>query len=48
VMTIAEGVKPGDTVALADPTAKKGDKKEKGSGNGGAGGAMGALPGGKS
>lgn len=45
VMTIAEGVQPGDVVSLADPTAKKGDKKEKGSGGGG--GAMGALPGGK-
>ena len=42
VMTISEGVKPGDVVALVDPTAKKGDKKEKGGG-----GAMGALPGGK-
>jgi hypothetical protein len=44
VMTIAEGVKPGDIVALADPTAKKGEKKEKG---GSGGGAMGAIPGGK-
>lgn len=45
-MTITEGVQPGDVIALADPTAKKGGKgkdKEKGSG-----GAMGALPGGKS
>lgn len=45
VMTIAEGLQPGETVALADPTAKKGDKKEKGGGGGG--GAMGAIPGGK-
>lgn len=43
VMTIASGVDAGETVALADPTAKKGaDKKEKG------GGAISALPGGKS
>jgi hypothetical protein len=44
VMIIAEGVKPGETVALADPTAvasdKKGAKGEK------SGGAMSALPGG--
>jgi hypothetical protein len=46
VMTIAEGVKPGEIVALADPNAKKSDKKEKGGGGGG--GPMGALPGGKS
>jgi multidrug efflux pump subunit AcrA (membrane-fusion protein) len=45
-MTISEGVQPGDVVALADPTAKKGGKgKEKDKGSGG---AMGALPGGKS
>lgn len=47
VVTISSGVKPGETVALGDPTAKPGEnKKEKGSG--GSGGAMGALPGGKS
>ena len=41
-MVIAEGVKVGDVVALADPTAKKSDaKKEKDKG------PMGALPGGK-
>ena len=45
IMTIAEGVQPGDVIALADPTAKKGEKKEKG---GGGGGAMSGLPGGKS
>ncbi len=48
IMTIAEGVKPGEVIALADPFAKKGNKKDKGSNGGGAGGAMGALPGGKS
>ena len=42
-MVIADGVKPGELVALADPTAKKSDsKKDKGPG-----GPMGALPGGK-
>jgi hypothetical protein len=45
VMVIASGVKEGETVALADPTAKKGQKKENKPG--GAGGALGAL-GGKS
>ena len=44
VMTIASGVQPGDVIALADPTAKKGDKKEK---SGGGGGAINAMPGGK-
>jgi HlyD family secretion protein len=41
-MVIAGGVRPGEIVALADPTEKPGSKKkaEKGSG------AMGALPGG--
>ena len=42
-MVIADGVKPGEIVALADPTAKKTDaKKDKGPS-----GPMGALPGGK-
>ena len=42
-MVIADGVKPGEIVALADPTAKKTDaKKDKGQS-----GPMGALPGGK-
>ena len=44
-MVIAEGVKPGETVALADPTAKPGNKKDKKGENSG-GGPMGALPGG--
>ena len=39
-MVIAKGLSPGEVIALADPTVKKGDKKEKQSG------AMGALPGG--
>jgi biotin carboxyl carrier protein len=43
VMIVAEGVQPGDVIALTDPTAKKSDQKsEKQRG----GGAMGALPGG--
>ena len=42
-MVIANGVKPGEIVALADPTAKNTDaKKDKGQS-----GPMGALPGGK-
>jgi multidrug efflux pump subunit AcrA (membrane-fusion protein) len=41
-MVIAEGVRPGDVVALADPTAKPGSKDKKAD----KGGAMGALPGG--
>lgn len=44
VMVIAEGVRPGEVVALADPTAKKSDRKERSDKGGG---AMGALPGGK-
>ncbi len=43
-MVLSGGVTPGETVALADPTAKKSDKNEekKSQGN-----AMGAMPGGK-
>ena len=42
-MVVAEGVKPGDVVALADPTEKPGSKKDKKTDKGS---AMGALPGG--
>jgi hypothetical protein len=42
-MVVAEGVRPGEIVALADPTAKPGSKKDK---NADKGSAMGALPGG--
>ena len=45
VMVVAEGLKPGETVALADPTAKKSDGKNAKKSEGG-GGAMSALPGG--
>jgi HlyD family secretion protein len=45
VSVIAEGIGVGDIVAMADPTAKSGDKKG-GKKGGGSGGAMGALPGG--
>jgi multidrug efflux pump subunit AcrA (membrane-fusion protein) len=41
-MVIAEGVRPGEIVALADPTVKPGSNKDKKSDKG----AMGALPGG--
>ena len=33
VMVIASGVKPGEIIALADPTAKPGDKKKRRSGS---------------
>ncbi len=45
VMVLASGLEPGEVVALADPSANKGDKKggdKKSQGN-----AMGALPGAK-
>lgn len=42
VLIVAEGVQPGEVIALTDPTAKKNDKSEKQK----SGGAMGALPGG--
>jgi hypothetical protein len=42
VLIIAEGVKPGEVIALADPTAAKSDKDKKEK----KGGAMSALPGG--
>jgi hypothetical protein len=34
-MVIAEGLKAGETIALANPTARKGQKKEEKSGGGG-------------
>ncbi|MEN6601964.1 MAG: efflux RND transporter periplasmic adaptor subunit [Bryobacteraceae bacterium] len=43
-MVIAEGLKPGEVVAMADPTARKGEKKE-GQQGGGAGSPMGAVGG---
>ena len=45
VMTVLSGLTPGEVVALADPTAKKGDKKDKSGSS--SGGAMSGLPGGK-
>ncbi|MDQ2950405.1 MAG: efflux RND transporter periplasmic adaptor subunit, partial [Acidobacteriota bacterium] len=41
-MVVSKGLEPGEVVALADPFAKKDDKKKAKSGDG----AMGALPGG--
>jgi HlyD family secretion protein len=41
-MVVESGLKPGETVALSDPTVKKTDKK---AGKSEKGGAMGALPG---
>jgi multidrug resistance efflux pump len=47
VTIIASGVKPGDSVAMTDPTVKPGEKKSaKKEEPKGAGGAMGAMPGG--
>lgn len=43
VMVIASGVKPGETIAMADPNAKPGDKKKKGEKSSS---AVGSLPGG--
>lgn len=43
-MVLAGGVKENDTIALADPNARKGKKDDKKSGGGN---AMGAMPGGK-
>lgn len=45
-MVIASGLKENEVVALADPTAKKGDSKSKDKDKG-PGGPMNALPGGK-
>jgi HlyD family secretion protein len=43
-MVVESGLKPGETVALSDPTAKRDDKKKASKSD--KGGAMGALPGG--
>ena len=42
VMVISSGVKAGETIAVADPNAKPGDKKKSEKG----GGAVGSMPGG--
>jgi biotin carboxyl carrier protein len=47
VMVISEGLKPGEIVALADPTAKKGDKKKEERPEGGPN-PVGTAPGGRS
>jgi hypothetical protein len=47
MMILTGGVKPGEVVALADPTARSDSKKGKGEKKSGGGGAMGAMPGGK-
>ena len=46
MMVIASGVQPGETVAMADPTASKNDKK-KGEKQSQGGNPMGGMPGGK-
>ena len=48
-MVIAEGVKPGEVIALADPNEKPGDKKKKDNASKDAGGSpMGGMPAGGS
>ncbi|MDZ4797626.1 MAG: hypothetical protein SGI92_05650, partial [Bryobacteraceae bacterium] len=44
VMIVAGGVQAGETIAMADPTAKPGDKKKKSSDKSGS--AVGSMPGG--
>ena len=44
LMVVESGLKPGEIVALSDPTAKKDDKKKAAKSD--KSGAMGALPGG--
>jgi HlyD family secretion protein len=47
-LVIAEGLKPGEMVAMSDPTASKSDKKDgKSGGGGGAGSPMGGVGGGE-
>lgn len=46
-LVVSEGLKPGETIAMANPEAKPG-AKQKGDSKGGSGGPMNALPGGKS
>jgi biotin carboxyl carrier protein len=45
-MVIAEGLKPGETIAMSDPNEKPGDKKKKQdkSSSGGGGNPMGGMP----
>ena len=44
-MVISSGLKPGETIAMADPTAKPGDKKKE-KGGGASGSPMGGMGGG--
>lgn len=48
-MVIESGVKPGEEIAMTDPEAKPGQKKQDKGGSGGGGGAgpVGSMPGGK-
>jgi hypothetical protein len=45
MMVVASGIQPGETIAMADPTVKKSDKKGEKKGSGG--NPMGGMPGGK-
>ena len=44
MMVLSGGVKPGEIIAMADPTAEKSDKKGKNDKKAQGGGAMGAMP----
>jgi len=45
LMVLASGVKPGEVIALADPTADKSDKKKSGDKKAASGNPMGGMPG---
>jgi len=45
LMVLASGVKPGEVIALADPTADKSDKKKSGDKKAATGNPMGGMPG---
>jgi multidrug efflux pump subunit AcrA (membrane-fusion protein) len=46
IMVVASGLKPGEEIAMSDPTAKPGDKKKGDKPAGGGSGPVGNLPGG--
>jgi hypothetical protein len=47
-LVVADGLKAGEIIAMANPEAKPGTKQKKSDDKGGSGGPMNALPGGKS
>jgi hypothetical protein len=46
-MVLASGVRPGEVIALADPTSDKSDKKKAADKKSGPSNPMGGMPGGK-